>query len=311
MSLSDPVIAVIGAGAVGGYYGARLAQHGQNVHLLTHTDCNHIRRSGMTIQSQDGDFSLSPDQINVYEDPRQMPKADLVIVTLKTTANAHLRELILPVLKPDSVILTLQNGLGNEELLAELFGQERILGGMAFVCINRPSPGEILHTDHGVIRLGEPFGIASDRASKIANLFNTSQVKCEVLDDLTFGRWDKLIWNVPFNGLGAALDLTTDQIIGNEHGLNLVRNLMQEVIAAAQPLGVRFNLTVIEEKIKYTQTMGAYKTSMQIDRRAGRPMEIEAIIGNPLKLARKISVSTPFMEMLYDTLYLIDVIQKP
>jgi 2-dehydropantoate 2-reductase len=310
MTLSDPVIAVIGAGAVGGYYGARLAQHGHNVHLLTHTDCNHIRRSGMTIQSQDGDFSLSPDQINVYDDPRQIPKADLVLVTLKTTANAHLRELILPVLKPDSIILTLQNGLGNEELLAELFGQERILGGMAFVCINRPNPGKILHTDHGVIRLGEPFGIASDRASKIADLFNTSHVKCEVLDDLTFGRWDKLIWNVPFNGLGAALDLTTDQIIGNEHGLNLVRHLMQEVIAAAQPLGVRFALTVIEEKIKHTQTMGAYKTSMQIDRHMGRPMEVEAIIGSPLKLARKMSVPTPCIQMLYDTLSLIDVTPK-
>src|ERR1700691_3977525 len=113
MSLSDPVIAVIGAGAVGGYYGARLAQHGHNVHLLTLTDCRHIRRSGMTIHSQDGDFSLLPTQINVYDDPRQMPKADLAIVTLKTTANSHLRELAGPVLKPDSVILTLQNGLGN------------------------------------------------------------------------------------------------------------------------------------------------------------------------------------------------------
>jgi 2-dehydropantoate 2-reductase len=307
MSLSDPVIAVIGAGAVGGYYGARLAQHGHNVHLLTRADCRHIRTSGMTIHSLDGDFSLLPNQINAYDDPRQMPKADLVIVTLKTTANGQLRELAGPVLKADSVILTLQNGLGNEELLAELFGRERILGGMAFVCINRPNPGEILHTDHGVIRLGEPFGIVSTRAEQIADLFNSSQVKCEVLEDLTFGRWDKLVWNVPFNGLGAALDLTTDQIIGNEYGLRLVRRLMGEVIAASERLGVRFSLTAIEEKIQYTQTMGAYKTSMQIDRIMRRPMEVEAIIGNPLKAARSRSVPTPFMEMLYDTLLLIDL----
>ncbi|MGD0463673.1 MAG: 2-dehydropantoate 2-reductase [Tepidisphaeraceae bacterium] len=305
MSLSDPVIAVIGAGAVGGYYGARLAQRGHRVHLLTRADCRHIRQSGMIIHSLDGDFSLLPSQIHAYDDPRQLPKADLVIVTLKTTANGRLRELAGPVLKPDSVILTLQNGLGNEELLAELFGRERVLGGMAFVCINRPNPGEIFHTDHGVIRLGEPFGIVSQRAKKIAELFNSSQVKCEVLEDLTFGRWDKLVWNVPFNGLGAALDLTTDQIVGNEHGLRLARHLMQEVIAAAQPLGVRFNLTVIEEKIQHTQTMGAYKTSMQIDRLMHRPMEVEAIIGNPLKVARSMSIATPYMEMLYDTLLLI------
>jgi 2-dehydropantoate 2-reductase len=265
----------------------------------------------MHIQSPDGNFDLSPKQIKAYENTTQMPPADLVIVTLKTTANAHLRELVEPVLKSDSVILTLQNGLGNEELLAGLFGRERILGGMAFVCINRPNPGEILHTDHGVIRLGEPFGgepfgVISERAARIAKLFNGSRVKCEVLDDLTFGRWDKLVWNVPFNGLGAALDLTTDQIIGNEHGLRLVRKLMQEVIAVCQPLGVRFGLTVIEDKIRYTQTMGAYKTSMQVDRHMHRPMEIEAIIGAPLKVARGMSMATPYMEMLYDVLLLIE-----
>ena len=307
MSLDDPVIAVIGAGAVGGYYGARLIQHGHQVHLLTRGDCAHIRRSGMTIHSRDGDFSLSPRQINVYDDPRRMPKVDLAIVTLKTTANSQLRELVGPVLKPDSVILTLQNGLGNEEFLAGLFGRERILGGMAFVCINRPKPGQIFHTDHGVIRLGEAFGEATDRARRIAELFASSQVPCEVLDNLMVGRWDKLVWNVPFNGLGAGIDLTTDQIIANEPGLRLVRKLMQEVIAAAEQLGVVFNLTVIEEKIQHTQTMGSYKTSMQIDRQTRRPMEVEAIIGNPLRVARKLSIATPLMETLYDTLLLVNV----
>jgi 2-dehydropantoate 2-reductase len=306
MTLANPVIAVIGAGAVGGYYGARLAQHGHNVHLLTRADCNHIRRAGMIIHSHDGDFSLTPDQISAYDDPREMPRADLVLVTLKTTANEHLHDLIAPVLKPDSIILTLQNGLGNEELLADLFGRERILGGMAFVCINRPNPGEILHTDHGVIRLGEPFNITSDRAKKVAEIFNACNVKCEAIDNLTFGRWDKLIWNVPFNGLGAALNLTTDQIISNADGLALARRLMHEVINIAGSLGIHFDLTVIEAKIRHTQTMGAYKTSMQIDRNLHRPMEIDAILGNPLKIAYGNSVATPYMEMLCGILRTVD-----
>ena len=100
-----------------------------------------------------------------------MPKADLVVVTLKTTANDRLAELVGPVVKEDSIILTLQNGLGNEELLGKLFGDGRILGGMAFVCINRVAPGEISHTDHGMIRLGEPRGGISERTGKIAALF--------------------------------------------------------------------------------------------------------------------------------------------
>jgi 2-dehydropantoate 2-reductase len=306
VSLDDPVIAVIGAGAVGGYYGARLIQHGHRVHLLTPRDCDAIQRTGMQIHSRDGDFSLSPKQINVYDNPRAMPKADLVVVTLKTTANDHFADLIGPVIKEDSIILTLQNGLGNEEQLGKLFGDGRILGGMAFVCINRVAPGEISHTDHGMIRLGEPRGGISERATKIAGLFTTSGVPCDVLDDLMFGRWDKLIWNVPFNGLGAALDMTTDQLIDSIQGLGLVRRLCQEVIDACRPLNIRFNLNVIEEKVRHTETMGAYKTSMQIDRQMGRPMEIEAIISRPLQEARRNSVETPYMEMLYGILSLLD-----
>lgn len=307
MSLDDPVIAVIGAGALGGYYGARLIQHGHRVHLLTQSDCQHIRASGMRIQSRDGDFSLRADQINVYDNSRAMPKADWVIVTLKTTANDRLAELVGPVVKDDSIILTLQNGLGNEELLQGLFGESRIVGGMAFVCINRTGPGQISHTDHGMIRLGEPRGGISDRAKKIARLFTDSGVPCDVLDDLAFGRWDKLIWNVPFNGLGAALDMTTDQLIGSKEGLSLVTKICEEVIAACRPLNICFDLNVIEEKIRHTQTMGPYKTSMQIDRQMQRQMEIEAIIGRPLQAARTNSVQTPYMEMLYSMLCLLNM----
>jgi 2-dehydropantoate 2-reductase len=306
----DPIIAVIGAGAVGGYYGARLIEHGHRVHLFTSSDCSHIKKSGLRIRSRDGDFVLEPGRVNVHDDPREMPKADLVIVTLKTTANHRLNELIEPVLKPDSVILTLQNGLGNEEILGELFGAYRVVGGMAFVCINRTGPGEISHTDHGLIRVGELRGGPSPRVHKIAELLSGSKVPCEVLDDLIYGRWDKLIWNIPFNGLGAALDLTTDRIIESNTGLRLVRRLMDDVIAACRPLNLQFDLHVSEEKIRHTQTMGQYKTSMQIDRQMGRPLEIEAIIGKPLELARSKGVSTPYISMLYDLVRLVDVPSK-
>jgi len=306
VSLDHPVIAVIGAGAVGGYYGARLIQHGHHVHLLTQSDWESIRRSGMKIQSPDGDFSLGAEQVKAHADPREMPKADLVIVTLKTTANDRLADLVGPVLKEDSIILTLQNGLGNEDLLGNLFGADRILGGMAFVCINRTGPGEISHTDHGIIRLGELHGGLSERAQKIADLFGQSKVPCNVLENLTRGRWDKLIWNVPFNGLGAVLDMTTDQLIGSDEGLTLVRKLCEEVIATCKPLNILFDLNIIEEKIRHTRTMGAYKTSMQVDRQKRRPMEIEAIIGRPLQIARQNAITTPYLAMLHSMLSLIN-----
>ena len=307
MSLERPIVAIVGAGAVGGYYGARLSQHGHAVHFLLRGDYDVVRRNGWTVHSRDGDFSIPAGAVSVYDDPRKMPKADLVVVTLKSTSNDQYEPLVGPLVKEDTAILTLQNGLGNEDRLAELFGPERVLGGMAFVCINRVAPGVISHTDHGVIRLGEFAGPGrSDRAKRVASMFNASKVPCEVLDDLRFGRWQKLVWNIPFNGLGAALDLTTDRLIGTEQGLAVVRELMEEVRAAARADGVELPAELVETNINYTRTMGAYKSSMQVDRQQGRALEVETILGEPLRRARRGNVSTPVLEALHRAVCVVD-----
>lgn len=306
MQTNRPSIAIIGAGALGGYYGARLAQHGYPVYFLLRSDYETVQRNGLIVESCAGHFRLSPDQLNVYNDPRQMPKADLVLVTLKTTANDQFEPLIRPLLKEDTAILTIQNGLGNEDRLAELFGAQRVLGGMAFVCINRTAPGIISHTAHGIIRLGEFNSGPSERATRIAEMFKASHVQCEVLADLKFGRWSKLVWNIPFNGLGAVLDLTTDRLLDNEHGLHLVRELMTEVTAAAAAQGACLPADIIDVNIRNTREMGAYRSSMQIDRQERRPMEIESILGEPLRQARRAGVNTPKLEMLYQSAWLID-----
>jgi 2-dehydropantoate 2-reductase len=308
MSLEQPIIAVIGAGAVGGYYGARLAQGGYRVHFHMRGDAQFVRQNGLHIQSRDGDFSLSPNQISAHEQTQTMPKADLIVVTLKTTANDQLANLLAPIVKEDSAILTLQNGLGNEQILADKFGKERVLGGMAFVCINRIGPGRIAHTDHGMIQLGE-FGFPegdSPRARRIAQIFAACKIPCITIPNLVYGRWEKLLWNIPFNGLGALLDLSTDRLIGTEDGLALVRQLMTEVGHTAAKLGVNFPPNLIEKKIDYTRTMGAYKTSTQIDRQKRRSLEVEAIWGHPLRQAAELAVPTPALEMLYHMLNLIN-----
>jgi 2-dehydropantoate 2-reductase len=307
MSLTDPVIAIVGAGAVGGYYGARLAQHGHSVHFLLRGDYDAVRRNGWTVMSRDGGFRIPPDSVNVYDDPRKMPRADLVIVTLKSTSNDQFVPLIGPLIHDDTAILTLQNGLGNEDRLAELFGAGRVLGGMAFVCINRVSPGVINHTDHGIIRIGEfSTAGATGRANRIASMFSANKVPCEVLDDLRFGRWQKLVWNIPFNGLGATLDLTTDRLVGTEEGLRLVRQLMEEVRAAAGADGVALPAELVDANIDNTQTMGPYRSSMQVDRQQGRPMEVEAILGEPLRRAQAGGVKTPVLEALYRAARVVD-----
>jgi 2-dehydropantoate 2-reductase len=306
MNSSKPLIAIIGAGALGAYYGGRLAQRDHDVHFLLRRDYAQVKERGWSIRSCDGDFTLPPESIHVYDAPGEMPKADLVIVTLKTTSNDQLAPLIAPLLKEDTLILTLQNGLGNEERLAELFGAQRVLGGMAFVCINRLEPGVIHHIAEGTITLGDFAGLTDQRARKIAGMFQSSGIRCRVLDDLRYGRWEKLVWNIPFNGLSAVLDQTTDLLLASAAGDALVRSLMQEVIAAARAVGAELPHTLIDAKIEQTRGMGAYKTSMHLDMQAGRAMEVEAIFGYPVKAARQAGVATPRLEMLYRLLQLRD-----
>lgn len=307
MSLEQPVIAIIGAGAVGGYYGARLAQHGYPVHFLLRSDYEQVRERGWEIKSCDGDFGLVAGATGIHRSPGAMPKADLVIVTLKCTANDQYAELITPLIKEDTLILTLQNGLGNEEELARLFGRERILGGLAFVCINRVGPGVIHHLDHGYIRMGEFVEDRRDRAERISAIFNQCKIPCDVLPSLKYGRWEKLAWNVPFNGLGAALDLSTDQVIGSEQGIELVTEIIREVMAAAATVGVKLPEDMPQIKVRQTRTMGAYKSSMQIDRQLRRPMEVEAILGEPWRVSQAAGLTNVRMGMLYRMVQLVNL----
>jgi 2-dehydropantoate 2-reductase len=307
MNIGDkPRIAIVGAGAVGGYYGARLAQHGHDVHFLLRGDYEAVRDNGWTIRSCDGDFVLPAESVRAYDDVRRMPRPDLAIVTLKATSNDAYEALLGPLIGDATEVLTLQNGLGNEDVLATLFGAGRVLGGMAFVCINRVAPGVISHTDHGTIRLGEYGGGPGPRAARVAALLNGSGVRCEVLSDLRLGRWQKLVWNVPFNGLGATLDLTTDQLIGTDDGVALVTALMEEIIATAGAEGVRLPADTVVRQIEHTRSMGAYRSSTQVDRQQGRAMEVEAIFGEPLRRARAAGVATPNLEVLYRNARVVD-----
>ena len=145
-------IAVVGCGALGSFYGAKLAVAGEDVHFLLRSDYEIVRRSGVRIQSVDGNFEAHPKCAN---SPRAIGQCDLVLIGLKTTANEAFASLLPELVGPGTALLTLQNGLGNEEQLAGLFGPERVLGGLCFVCLNRTAPGHIEHTAHGDIFLGE------------------------------------------------------------------------------------------------------------------------------------------------------------
>ncbi len=303
------VIAVVGTGAVGGYYGGRLANAGEDVRFLMRGDYAAVKEGGLEVRSWEGDFVLPAGKVQVFREAREMGKAHLVIVALKTTSENWYEELIGPVVGEGTVILSIQNGLGTDERLAELFGRERVVGGLAFVCINRIVPGVIHHMSHGLLRIGEFGGGPGARTEQIAKLFVQRGVKCEVLESLKKGRWEKLVWNIPFNGLGAVMNLTTDLLIGSAEGRALVGRLMAEVMAAGRADGVTFDVSteeMIARQIRATEGMGAYRSSMQIDRQEGREMEVEAILGEPLRRGRAKQVEMPRLMALYEMARVVD-----
>jgi 2-dehydropantoate 2-reductase len=177
---------------------------------------------------------------------------------------------------------------------------------MAFVCINRIKPGVVHHIAEGTLTLGEFRGPATDRLRQVATMFQASKVPCRLLENLRYGRWEKLIWNIPFNGLSALLNQTTDLLIGSEAGEALVRSLMEEVRTGAKGAGVDLPASLVDAKITQTRGMGDYKTSMHLDMLAGRAMEIEAIFGYPVRVAQQAGVAVPRLEMLYRSLQLQD-----
>ncbi len=305
----DLRIAVVGSGAIGLYYGGRLAAAGRNVHFFMRGDLREVRRDGLRILGKDEDVHVK--KVNCYGSPNEIGVCDLVLIAVKTTANAVLVDLIPPLLHEHTMLLTLQNGLGNEEILGAHFGAERVLGALCFICLSRTSRTTVERYDYGHITIGE-FGRASQaRTHAIASEFKRSGIKCEVVENLALERWRKLVWNIPFNGLSIlAGGIDTAAIIGDESLRRVTLGLMEEVIDAANKCGYSLERAAASEQITRTKTMGAYKPSTLLDFEERKPLEIEAIWGEPLRRAAAAGAATPRLETLYSLLKILDQTRK-
>ncbi|MGA2051766.1 MAG: 2-dehydropantoate 2-reductase, partial [Opitutales bacterium] len=285
-------IAIVGAGAVGGYYGARLARAGDEVHFLLRSDHAIVRDHGWRITDHEGTWRVHP--ARAHERPETIGPCDLVVITAKATANSALPPLLRPLLGPATLVLTLQNGLGNVEFHAATSGPERMLGGLCFVCINRTAPGVIEKYIEGSIRLGEMHGPARERTRAVAARFARAGIDCQAVDSLPEILWRKLVWNIPFNGLTiAAGGVTTDIIVRHPALLELARQLMREVQTGAAALGIPIPDDFLQKQIDVTLPMGPYKPSSLIDYLARREVEVEAIWGEPARRARAAGAPLP------------------
>ena len=298
-------IGIVGAGALGGYYGAKLGYFGRDVHFLMRGDLRPVRRLGIRVRGKSENFRLA--KVNCHASTDEIGPCDLVVIALKTTSNAELLSLLPPLLHERTMLLTLQNGLGNEDFLAEHFGAERVLGGLCFVCLNRVEPGIIQQYGTGRIVLGEYTGYPKARTHDVSWEFKRCGVVSSVAENLAKERWRKLIWNIPFNGLAVtAGGIDTAAILANDELRLLTLALMDEVIAAANLCGHALPTAEALEQIKRTRTLGAYKPSTLIDFEVGKPLELEAIWGEPLRRGLAAGAAMPHLTALYEKLRALD-----
>lgn len=287
---------VIGTGAIGGYYGARLAQSGQEVHFLLHKDYDYVKEHGLQVDSCNGSFHL--DEPHVYRQSGDMPQCDVVLVCLKSVNNHLLRELLPPLLQPATLVVLIQNGIGVEQDVAQMFPGLRLAAGLAFICSAKTEPGRIDHQCYGQINLGNYSCDDPALVEQVVADFNAAGVKAGLVE-YQEARWKKAVWNMPFNGMTVALNTQTNLLLQHEATRQLIREQMLEVIGAAQHLGVKnIDASFAEKMIKMTDEMTPYSPSMKLDFDFHRPMEIHYLYTRPLQIAREAGFRMPKLEML-------------
>jgi len=295
---AKPRIAILGTGALGCYYGARLAKAGEDVHFLARSGRAAIMARGIRVKTPTERITLR--KVQVYGSTAEIGPCDLVVVALKATANDQLAKLLPPLLKADTVVLTLQNGLGVEEPVAEVVGPDRVNGAICFIGSTRKSPGVVDCIFPGLMMIGKFGKPAGERTQAIAALFSRAGVKCQAHDNLEEMRWKKLVWNAPFNGLAiAGGGITTDVILADDGLKMLARRLMEEVVEAAGKFGHVIPRSFIDLQFERTAKMGSYRPSSLEDFVSGREIELEEIWGEPVRRAKSVGAPVARLEMLY------------
>jgi len=299
-------ILVVGTGAIGGFYGGKLAQAGASVSTLCRSDYELVKSKGITVTSTLGDFHFTPEKV-IRNLSQYGPPPDYILVGLKVLPEIDTAEIIKEAVGPETAIVLLQNGVEIEEPVARAFPDNEIISGLAFICATRTSPGHIDHTDFGRLVIGRFPAGKSVKVEELARLFNEAGLKCEVTEDAVTARWRKLVWNAPFNPisvLGGGADTKT--MMENSESLELARKVMEEVCLIAEAAGHPLPEEIVQQNIEGTRAMAPYKSSMLVDFEAGRAMEVEAILGNGIRAAKRHNLAVPHMESLYGLLKLVD-----
>jgi len=302
---ASPNILLVGSGAVGAFYAGRLTQAGFRVASLSRSDYSIVKEKGVEIRSYEQDFSFQPDEV-IQKAEEYSRKADYILVCLKVLPTIDQSEIIRAAVSPQTTIVLIQNGINIEKETAEAFPENEIISGIAFLAASRIEYGVVSHKGSGTLTLGTyPEGI-SENTQQLSELFSQAGVACRVVENIARERWRKMLWNASFNPisvLGGNAD--SQKMVNVPESEFLVRKVMGEVLSIANAAGSGLSEDLVDKIIASTRKMNAFKTSMLVDSEAGRAMEIDAILGNSIKVAEALNVETPYMRSLYGLLKLM------
>ncbi|KGF65719.1 putative 2-dehydropantoate 2-reductase [Pseudomonas lutea] len=310
-SAIKPRIGIIGTGAIGGFYGVMLARAGFDVHFLLRSEFDAVSRDGLTVDSQVHGL-LKLDKVQAYACAADMPPCDWLLIGAKTTGNGGVASAIVQAAAPGAKVLLLQNGLGVEDALrAVLPDALHLLGGLCFVCVHRTGPGQITHQAFGAVNIGYHSGPAdaptrNHWVEQGASLFHQAGIDSVAMDNLDLARWQKLVWNVPYNGLSVLLNASTTPLMADADSRALIQGLMAEVVQGAQACGHGLPEGYAEHLLKVTGHMPDYRPSMYHDFTERRPLELDAIYARPLATALAAGCDMPKVRALYHALAFID-----
>ncbi|HYA35603.1 MAG TPA: 2-dehydropantoate 2-reductase [Candidatus Binataceae bacterium] len=299
-------ILVMGAGAVGSYFGARLQQAGEEVVFCARGEhLRAMRERGLTIESFCSDFKGA---VRATDDPHEFAPYDLVLFCVKAHHNDAAARSLIGCLAPGGAVLTLQNGVENEAQIAAILGRDAVMGGAARVGVEVVEPGRIVHLTDGEIEFGELSDKITERAERIAAMFRRAGILRALFTDLLTFRWNKLLWNSAFNTVTTLTRRTVGEIIDDLDGMRLIRTLMNETMIVGAAEGAKIGRSNIEALLAHSDNhLRPLKTSMRQDAERGRRIEYDALSGAVIRGARRHGIEVPATETIYALLKMLDV----
>ncbi len=298
-------ILIIGAGAVGGYYGAKLTLGGEEVAFLARgAALESLRKRDLVVKSFRGDFHA---RVRVLEDLRGYDPPDLLILAVKSYDTGSAIEQVRSVVGPSTILLSFQNGVENEIKLAAAFGEDKVLGCVCYIGAEVLEPGVILHNARGTVSIGEMEGGQTPRLEAIVDAFRRARIDVQASPDIRKDLWVKLAWNTAFNQVCTIARASVGAVLDSEFMRQLLRDTMQEVVAVGQKHGVAVEDRVIDSHLHLSsEELRTVKPSMLQDFERGRRLEHETFSGFIVREGKKFVLPTPINAILYEFLCFLD-----